>query len=312
VLATAILLLSAGRAAAQPPSQPAPPFSPVGPAPPLPRAQTVDQGLQLTEEELQALAPASQKIDQIEEPGLYVILRRAAAMPELTEAEREMLDQPSYVNLRDHPEVYRLRAMRIRLRVNRVFEAVAGTGLSQYSHWWPRGKPAWIIDGLAVSGGDPYRQDQPLRVVSVVAPDNLPKPDKVQQDGAKVFFEPGPAVEVAGVFYKVYRRRSIEGPPRDYPVIVAWQIAPRGGRAEAFDSLSRPVGLILVIVALAAGFVFFKRRARRAGEAARPPDRRPGAADGRQPHTAQGDQQAGQVDPLLTAAVEEYRKQGQQ
>ena len=65
---------------------------------------SIDAAKNLTDEEKQALLQVAEKPLQVDEEGLYVMMRRAAALPKLTAEHWETLDRPAYRNLLLHPQ----------------------------------------------------------------------------------------------------------------------------------------------------------------------------------------------------------------
>jgi len=270
----------------------------MGAALPLPVARTIQEGLDLTEEEKEALAAINQRPDQFDETGLYVMLRRVAALPRLDpEKWADELDMPSYKNLNQ----FQGRPLHIKANLAQAYKVIPGhqSELS-YSPFWPRGRAVWVLDCIVPLGNDYFRQ--PLRVFSVVEPPSLPPPQKTEKDLA-LYIQPGPEIDVAGVFYKTYRGEDREGHRQQYPIIIAWQIERetlQGTGLGPFNPLNLALGLLAV---LAVGYLFLRSYLRNAA-ASRTSKYKP-LREEAQPQAAQ-DEEPQAVDPLLQAAAEEY------
>ena len=272
----------------------------MGEALPQPAARTIQEGLELTEEEKEALAPINRHPDQFDETGLYVMLRRVAALPKLEpEKWADELDMPSYKNLNQ----FQGRPLHIKANLAQAYKVIPGhqSELS-YSPFWPRDRAVWVLDCIVPLGKDFF--SQPLRVFSVVEPPSLPPSQKTEK-GAAIYYQPGPEIDVAGVFYKTYRGKPREGQLQQYPIIIAWQIERetllgKGTGLGPFNPLNLALGLLAV---LAVGYLFLRRHLRNTA-ASRTSKYRP-LREEAQPQPAQ-DEEPQAVDPLLQAAAEEY------
>lgn len=281
------------------------------PADPLPTAGSVEQGLELTEIERQGLLGIADRRFQLDEEGLYIVMRRAAALPKLGPTKWDALDRPAYENLLKRPADYRLRPIRMTVLVNSVRRVEAGDGLAQYSRWWRRGKAAWIIDGMVPRGDDALVAERPIRLVSVAPPPELRRdPERTGDDGASLYTAPGPPINAAGVFYKVVTLESRDGAMRDYPVLIAWQLeSARPVGATGFDASTMAIIIVLLLVLLAVGFIVLKRHIK--GLRARGQEARRTGEDEQDRPAPVEPSDVDQVDPELRAAAESYRRERQ-
>jgi len=294
----------AEQASDQPATAPAPTLPAFAPMPPLPTAASIAEGLELSETELQALVQVLEKPSQLDEPGLYVMMRRAAALPKLSEDQWEALDQVAYVNLLQRPQDYHLRPIRMEVHVNRVTEIAAGEGLVSYSRWWPRNRPAWEFACVVPTRANPFATIQPVQVISVVAPDIQRKPDKLGPGGEDLYYVPGPKLELAGVFYKVHRRLDVEGNLRDYPVLIVWQARPLADLPAPADWTKTMAAVIIMLVAVLA--IVFMRIKRQIRAIKAQPQRVPSEPPDEDREPMEDEDQ--QVDPLLRQAAKDYEE----
>ncbi len=282
------------------------------PADPLPMAESVEDGLGLTEIERQGLVGVADRPFQLDEQGLYIVMRRAAALPKLGPTEWDALDRPSYENLLKRPEDYHLRPVRMTVLVNSVRRVEPGDGLATYSRWWPRGKAAWIIDGMVPRGDDALVTDRPIRLVSVAPPPELRRePERTGDDGASLYTAPGPPINAAGVFYKVVTLESRDRAMRDYPVLIAWQLeSARPVAGTGFSASTMVTLIVLLLVLLAVGFIVLKRHIKGLRTRQREPARPEGEGEEGRPAPVEP-ADVDQVDPELRAAAESYRRERQ-
>jgi hypothetical protein len=316
----------------QPPlSRPAVFVTPAGPNAPASRpgtetksvpsyAHRLAEAIRLTPRERVVFDAVRDRIGALDETGLYAMLAVAARAPEPDAIEWDELDAPAYVNLLRDPARYRAAPMKTRLRVYHARKLLSGAGLGFDPHW-PATQPVWEMD--CVWSDAPNSRDKPLKVFSIVNPDEyLGEPDQEAPDGEKTY-EQGPEIRAAALFYKVLTRlergSKEQGPraeARDYPVLMAWKITHTTGVWQiggwgAGSRLGQLLPLIILLIVLLGGFVFMKRRLARARAAPtgpyRPPRRPADRQDARE--SKGGDRHPepeGPVDPDLAAAVEDY------
>ena len=302
-------------AASAPPGEPATTSAPAtASAPsgyaPLPGAATVREGLAFSEEERQLLSAVRDRTSAADEQAVYMLYRRAASLPQLTEGQTRTLDRSSYANLLNNPGRYRGEPMLLAVRVMRVRQTKPGEGLS-FSRWWPRDRSVWQIDALSADTASPVEQPLTIDCVADPAP-ALGKPAQVTAEGDRLYL--GKPVSAVCVFYKVFTQKDRLGQPRDYPMAVAWQVAPGAGepRPSAVNPL-HVAGLALVLILLAA-YVLLRRTTRRiAAGAGKTSDYRPlrdletEAHEGKRRQPTEEDIAA--IDEELKEAVEDFRKE---
>jgi hypothetical protein len=288
----------------------------LGPKGPLPKARTLQEGLRLTPEEQTILSAVDDRKNQLEEEGMFVMLRRAAGLPRLSPDELDTLGRPTTQWLKEHPDVFRQQPVRMTLIVFKVQNyTLDAKGIK--TPWWPKDAPIWELHCLNAGSSAPALE--PVIVLSVVDPmPALGKPEKVQPDGTMTWSLPGRTVEVAGVFYKNYAVLGVgekDHAPEKWanPVIVAWQIDVHRGKEASGWADSKTaiwVGLFLILVF---GWLYVRRRASRMrqSEGAGPPPRyRPlrHSMGQEQEEAPEATENAAEVDPELRSAVEKYRK----
>jgi hypothetical protein len=132
-----------------------------------------------------------------------------------------------------------------------------------------------------------------------------------RDDHGEARYADGPLVDADCLSYKTYRDREADGgAQREYPLLLAWRIAPvltdgptRWGR------LARFAGVLVLIGAAGAAYVSLKRRIR-----ASAPARRALAGGKRRDEgaVAPEDESPGDVDPKLRKAAEEYLQERQE
>jgi hypothetical protein len=309
--------------AAEEPNQPITTVSvPVSlpPARPSP-VKPIAQRITLTEEEKTVLDDLQDRTDQFDEAPLYVMFAVAARAPHLEPIDWHDLDQPAYVNVVADPNRYRAAPLRMEVKVFQVSKLQAGAGLSFRPGIWPGNRPVWRMDCLQTD--TPYEKNKPLRVYSVVDPEPYIGQEDEKDSHNIRSYNRGRRVRIAALFFKLYRTREEQsGELRDYPELIAWQI----GRTVSSLRDSGGVGglahflpLLLLIVALAAGFYFTRRRLAKlkqdsAGLGARYRPLRYQAegpsGDDRGRQGPDGREQVdGPVDPDLAAAAEEFLRE---
>lgn len=231
---------------------------------PLPTAKNLREGLKLDYAEQTILDATRDHTRNIVDNGLFVLLRRAAGLPELNERQFDAaLSQINYDSLMDHPDKYRAMPLKLNLRVYRVEKWTSGKQFRS-SPRWPKDRPIWWIGGIDFTGKQPAKRD--VVVLSIVDPTPLLRaadPAGPNQAEGVYKYSVGRVLEVAGLFYKVYDAMS-EGsenyPPRmmSYPVVVAWQV---GGAAEASGGGTQWMLVAAAIsLALLIGLFFYLRK----------------------------------------------------
>ena len=278
-------------------------------------AQRLAEAIEPNDTERIVLAATRDRIGSIDQTDRYVMLALAARAPTPDAVEWEQLDRPAYVNLLRDPVRYRARPMRMRLRVYRVWKLLPGAGLV-FSPFWKRDRPVWEMD--CIWSSVPYSREKPLKVFSIVNPDEfLGEPDERQPDG-EMTYRRGPELRAAGLFHKVYRKTERgSGRLRDYPVVVVWDITrtvgtwPRGGWGGW--GLTQTLPVLLLVIVLIGAFVLTKRRLgrlrgsdRSAARGEYRPLRRERGRREPPPSDTDANEADEPVDPNLAAAVEDF------
>ncbi len=268
------------------------------------RAESVEQGLTFTEQEQQILDTVRDYSQQRDEPPLYLILRRAAALPELPDAELSALGAPSYADLLEYPSRYRARPLRMRVVPWSVRRLTAGKGLGRSSHW-PTDRPVWEIHGINVGAGPELKEEEPVILFSVVDPTPIfGEPDETAEGGRKIYYSQ-PPIDAAGVFYKILTAESRAGDELNYPVVAAWQL--RRSAADATPGTDMLQALVLMVVVALLLIMFFYMRRRSQGQSSKYPTyqpRRPTEdTDTDEDDLDEQDEQEEQMDPELIEAV---------
>jgi hypothetical protein len=284
--------------------------------------KTIAQQITLTEQEATVLEDVQDRTGKFDETALYVMFAVAARAPQLDPIEWHELDSPSYANLLAQPDRYRATPLQTKVKVYVVTKRQAGAGLGFRPKLWPKDKPVWEMD--CVQTGVPHEEDKPLKVFSIVNPKEfIGEADRTDRYRRGIY-KGGRRIRIAALFYKVYRAREEgSGEMRDYPELVAWQLSrtalPLRGAGGGLGSLANFLPLLLLIIALAVGFYFTRRRLAKLkadhapGARYRPlgyrsdtqapgPPEPEGARDAKE-------QADGPVDPDLAAAAEEYLRE---
>ena len=261
--------------------------------------------IELSERERIALEAVRDRTTSLDETALYMMLAKAGKRAEPV--------SPAYRDLLAHPGRYRGEAIRLTLQVDTVRKLLPEEGLP-VTPYWPKDRPVWRLECLNPAAGRP--RDEPVVVLSVVAPTLLPRPDQIADNGDQLFHEPGPMIELTGVFYKVYQARTrgdARDPAawRDFPVIVAWQLAPVAGHGTDWRQ-SRTILIVLIILAAGLAVLFLRRLIK---HQARPRlaqlPRRAAAPSTDQQDAGRGPEENAEIDPLLKEAAEDYRRKRQ-
>lgn len=190
------------------------------------------------------------------EAGFYVLLRAVARLEGLSRRQVEALEEPSYLKLMGHPELYRGQPIAMTLDVAYVVRLEPGPG-RQFERvpGWPAGRPIWQL------GCGHADSNRPVSVFSLADPTELlGEPLPVEgRDDVRVY-EPVRRVKVAGVFFKVYRTETADGLHTGlFPALIAWQLiapeVPAPARGPGVEML-----LPLLLVAMVVSYYLIRRR----------------------------------------------------
>ena len=285
---------------------------------PLPPAKTIDEGLKYTDVEkiiLGAVRDATDKtpVHQHKDKALFVLLRRAAAMPKPTADQLDALDRPSYQNILARPARYRGEAVRYIVRVCRSRRLSPGRNLAR-SAWWPKDADVWEVD--CIDGEGKYPGDRPLRIYCPFDPAAI-LGKGTQKDGDVIYDLPGKRVELAAIFFKVFAarpERQAQGMPDEllYPCLVAWHMKQTSQAGSARPGIIQLTVIIVILVLMVAAFVFVKRRSSRARAATQRryrPLRKETMDESEHIREKTDHDEPVDVDPALKAAAEEYRQE---
>jgi hypothetical protein len=279
---------------------------------PLGNIEIIEDRLRLTDAQAGAYEVARARKWQIDDPvALNLLLRKVSRLPALSPLEMADLDRPAVRNLLRWPGRYAARPMRLRVLVNRVLKWQPGVDFLATPDWTRDDGPIYRYDCLHAEANSPAQE--PLCMLSTLEPRaTLGKPLREAAGGELIYDLP--EIEVAGVFFKVFAGLDVAGRPREYPVVLAWQMRPpprgdwRGSSQEWGPAL---LGGMLVLVPIAGYFVWRLRRSaqsfRQARLAARAWSDRNRRRDeeGRQGGTADGGEDL--ADSELASAAEEFR-----
>ena len=284
-----------------------------------PELEPLYQALAWTENEKAILSAVQDFNRQWREPGFFAAMQRAKTVPVLHGRVVSMLDCPSYYSLLSDPKHYRVRPVRLTVYVSEIGRLEPGGHFMPSGRWSRDDGPLWRVVGLNALTRFPG--DEPFQIYCAFDPAeriNLGKPTRVL-DGRKLygFRKDSPRIEVAGLFYKIYReadRGDDERPPqmRSYPIVLAWQMTGSPGAAVEGGQGLQPetVMIFIIIVALLVAYLYLWRYSKRnrAGGLKREKYRPLRNVD---EHRAaeEADDDAGDIDPLLKAASEQYRKE---
>ena len=302
-LSLTVLYPSAGHSAEAPATRPG-----------SPTTRSFQESLKLTEKEQRALSAVRDRSTQLDETAFYMLLRKAHRISEIGEQKLRALDRPAVGNLLRHPERYRGWAIRIPLRVHRVEKLTVGDGLTP-SLYWPADRPVWKMSCIDARSDDPLTG--PVLVFSAVEPTALGEPDAVGDQGERVY-HPGRTVKLAGIAYKVWRSKDLDGNVRDFPVVMGWRTdapSPKQTKTKPGLSFSGYHAAALVAILLMVYLMLRRYTERRRRDASRVSYRSPpeqlAPKRGEPPDTDEEAQreQPPEVDPLLRDAAEQYRKE---
>jgi len=314
--ASGILLLAAGGARSSPPTAPrAVPSASTratqpGPATAASQAmgalETIEQRLRLTDAQADAYRLAMLRKGQIDDPvALTLFLRKIANLPKLSPDDMNHLDQPAVRNLLANPQRYAGQPIRLRVLVNRVWKWQPGVDFGATPDWTRGDGPIYRYDCLNDEANRSV--DEPVYILSPLEPNlALGRLGKDGNEGERIYDIP--RVLVAGVFFKVLSGRDTAGRPRDYPVVLVWQMraAPEGGLQVAPESWRQALGIAIVLFVGIAAYFFW--RVRQSAQRFRKPG---GPSPGRQEPSRQQEEvppEEDQADSDLAAAAEEFRK----
>jgi len=222
---------------------------------PIVQADTVEQALDYSADERIVLSDVADDNTRLNHPALYLLLRRAAMLPDAP-APYDEAEQPNPKDLWKTPKRYRGRLVRVAgLFAGRQTD-LTKTGHFTATRWWGTRK-AFLVD---------VHEPKTGRIILLVLPE---KPAKMAM---------GRRVRFAGLFYKrvTLRENRTTGDPRkthEYVVIVAKSLHRgwRGGGGGLLGGMPLPakaIIMIAVILGLLVAFVLLKRTM------SRPPARR--------------------------------------
>lgn len=238
-----------------------------------------------------------------------VMLAHVAEIPALKRPEFSMLENPPARVLRQHPDEFRGLPIRMELLVSQSRQITPGDGMA-VSSYWPKDKPVWLLSGLSVNTPDPH--SNPLVIISTVDPTEiLGTPDGREAQGRVNNYKNSPRrIEVAGLFYRIWRSNSQEAGPMDYPVILAWQIN-NVAAVSPTAALTGPTGITIGLVLLLAFFYLWWRFRGRVSTTPRPTFLSQ-IRQQRQQAQRDLDQEPDEfipVDPALAQAAQQYLKE---
>lgn len=294
--------------------------APTGPEAIPPEIAKVYRALAWTEQEKNIWEAVNDYDRQWRETAFFAAMQRVRKVHPLPREDFNLLDCPSYGSLVTDPRRYRAKPIRLSVYVYRLIKLEPGKDFAASRRWPVSDGPIWRMDCGNAMAKKPA--DEPLSVFCAFDPSNLlGGPYKVNENGPTIYTHT--QAEIAGVFYKIYRdmsegdkSRGIEPELRSYPVVLTWQVftPPVRVRPSAVDP--RAITIILVVAALAIAYLILRRttkrqvtrrRMRRTYRPLRTIEMKAEAPE-QQTHTDQDNQQ-GDIDPLLKAASERYRKE---
>lgn len=287
---------------------------------PPPEIAQVYRALAWTEQEKNIWEAVNDYDRQWRETAFFAAMQRVRKVQPLPRENFNLLDCPSYGSLATDPRRYRAKPIRLSVYVYRLIKLEPGKDFEASRRWPVSDGPIWRMDCGNAMAKNPA--DEPLSVFCAFDPSSLlGKPYKVNEKGQAIYTHR--QAEIAGVFYKIYRDMSegdkskgIEPELRSYPVVLTWQVFTPLVRVGPSSVDPRTIMIILIVAALAIAYLILrrttKRQVTRRGmrrtyrplrttemEAEQPADQ--------QTHPNQDNQQ-GDIDPLLKAASEQYRK----
>ncbi len=286
------------------------------------------RALAWTDQEEKIIWPSVNDFDlQWRETAFFMAMQRVRKVKPLPIDDFKLLDYPSYSSLMTDPGHYRAKPIRLSIRVYTLVKLEPGKHFTATRRWTLSDGPIWRMNcGNAMIE---YPGDEPLSVFCAFDPTSLiGRPHKVNQDGEAIY-RGGKRVEIAGVFYKVYRDmdRGDKGKDRQsqlrrYPIVLAWQFIDPFARVGPPSIDPRVIMIILIVAVLAAAYLILRRTLKRPvvqrgwRRTYRPIRTIEMGEDlfGKETHTNQDNQdnqdnQEGDIDPLLRAASRQYRKE---
>ena len=274
------------------------------------KVRSLFERLGYTEVENTVLGATRDGVRQIDETGLYVMLgvaARASGNLQFDPQEWSQLDRPAYTSLLTQPERWRGHPLEITPVIFRVTKMTSGKQLN-YSSFWPRERTVWRLDGIL---GD---KNQPVIIYSVVNPSEYLGAGKPGKEEDQTDFERGRPIRAAAIFYKDAIDTDRENATRHYPVMMAWLLSEEDGAlvplGSSNDLTSRLAPVAILLLVLAAGFYFIRRRMTQASQKqSHGPKYRP-LRDEIDPAEAEhngANPPEEYIDPELAAAVEQYR-----
>ncbi len=253
------------------------------------------------------------------------LIDRVARMQTLSAEAFRGLESPSYRKLTQLPNAYRAQPIR-------HWVYVATVTPMPPSRRFPTEKTFWILGCWSAESKEGYN-DKPMMVLSTVDPSPLlGQPDAINpKDETRFYRRKGSTrkLEVAAILYKVAQGETIDvqtgapdpGPQRKWPVLISWQLGPT---AQPSGWMDRALPFVLaggvLVLLLAFSWVWKRVRAQRKQDSRlrkykplRDEDQQHAEQIAPQGPSADDAQQAeqadGPVDPALTEAAREYRKQ---
>mgnify|MGYP007007399956 FL=1 len=272
--------------------------------PPATKVEAIERCVRLSPSEQRLFEMSLGQRDNLHMPVVLMFMSRLRVAPSLDSADWNQLDAPAAANLLRRPERYAGELMRITAHVLRVVEFAPNKRFVPSAYWPASNGPLWRYDCQTSDGA-------PITVFSHLAPINvLGEPSSRDEDGDGAYVN-RPPVEFAGVFYKVHDGTTGDKTPCSFPVVLALQMreAPGAAKTAAADKSSQTI--MIVIIALAGGFLIFRRqislKKREDAQAAEESYRRTRLAAFDRPVTQEADADA-EVDPDLRTAVEDFRR----
>jgi len=259
-----------------------------------------------------AMSDVTDSVSQWRETAFYLLLKRLAGLRPLAEGELARLGRPTYHSLLAVPQWFRCRPLRITVRVHTV-KRMTGRNMGADSLVWGADKPMWR---LYCSDASVSAEAGPIVICSTAEPRGLGEPSKkTQDDKAKypddvLLYKQAPQVELACVFYKVYKgKRQDTNEARDYPVAMAWHVSAEG-KAPGFNAGDpRFVAGAVAIIGICFAYYFIRKYTRRLGKPGPKFEYKPKRDEPEDEEPDEADDQP--VDPLLAAAAEEYERERQ-
>jgi hypothetical protein len=263
--------------------------------------------LKLTKRDEQILQKISDGGQSIEENSFYLLMSRVAGLGKLNKEQiKKDLDAVTWRNLTRTPNRYRFQPVRMKVKIFYIGTLTVDSRKISATPYWPSEKPIYAIHCTNADAVD--HASEPMILYSASLPPDLPEKSHVEDDGSAAY-RSGPEYDIAGVFYKYtinIDKKSSQ--PRKYPVILVWQMS----KAESPVAVSWSQRILagagfLVAVLIVVVFLFIKKRVTR--RPARPMfgDYKP-LRDEEEDYRPGEEDQPTEVDPDLTAAVKEYRK----